>query len=236
MAAGYVYILSNELMPGLLKIGLTRRSPEERARELSSSTGIPIDFQVEYEVYAPNAKLLERTMHTRLDRYRVNHKREFFKLGMTEAISLLSMLAYEQILNHNSYSHGIDETFNSYEAIEILKNLKEMYPNMIKDEIISIRIYQTRLRCYLELTEENRLYEDREVPLVDQKIHRIDLGFIIDDGDFDELLFDPKESVQSNARIFLNEFDAYSKLVCCSELFNDFGSDNIQSEHFKRNA
>ena len=33
-------------MPGLVKLGYTDRSPSERARELSSSTGVPEEFTV----------------------------------------------------------------------------------------------------------------------------------------------------------------------------------------------
>lgn len=40
--AGWVYILSNEYMPGIYKIGMTTNSPEARAKELSSATGVPI--------------------------------------------------------------------------------------------------------------------------------------------------------------------------------------------------
>ena len=38
---GYVYILSNPGMPGLLKIGMTRFDPTRRVQELSSATGVP---------------------------------------------------------------------------------------------------------------------------------------------------------------------------------------------------
>ncbi len=40
MIVGHIYILMNPTMPGYLKIGMTTRSPEERARELSNSTGV----------------------------------------------------------------------------------------------------------------------------------------------------------------------------------------------------
>src|SRR5581483_11866894 len=59
MDNGYVYVLSNATMPGLLKIGKTTRSSDERARELSRSTSVPSRFVVEYEIFSPAASELE---------------------------------------------------------------------------------------------------------------------------------------------------------------------------------
>ena len=39
---GHVYILVNAAMPGMLKIGMTTRTPEERAREISQGTGVAV--------------------------------------------------------------------------------------------------------------------------------------------------------------------------------------------------
>ena len=39
---GWVYILTNEAMPGLVKIGYTMNDPAIRAEELSSDTGVPL--------------------------------------------------------------------------------------------------------------------------------------------------------------------------------------------------
>ena len=47
MAEGYTYILLNRAFQNdHYKIGMTTKTPEERARELSSATGIPRDFEV----------------------------------------------------------------------------------------------------------------------------------------------------------------------------------------------
>jgi T5orf172 domain len=44
---GYLYMISNKAMPGLLKIGYTTRSIEERISELHS-TGVPSRFEKEF--------------------------------------------------------------------------------------------------------------------------------------------------------------------------------------------
>ena len=43
---GWVYILTNKAMPGLVKIGLTTRDLEEWAAELLGATGVPLPFVV----------------------------------------------------------------------------------------------------------------------------------------------------------------------------------------------
>ena len=46
---GYVYILTNRGMRGLIKIGRTTGSVEKRAKDLSS-TGVPFPFEVAYKM------------------------------------------------------------------------------------------------------------------------------------------------------------------------------------------
>lgn len=232
---GYVYILTNQAMPGLLKIGSTKRSPEERKRELSKPTGVPIEFNIEYEIFSSEMKQLEDYIHNILEQHRFNRAREFFEFDLFNAIDLLHKKAEEIRLDSEFKSNGVNELFEAYEAIEILGRLKTVYPEMIREEIRSVRVYQTKIRCYLEITEEEIKYMERPVPLIDQKIHRQDLGYIIAgyDIDNDYLLFNPVSSVSANARLFIEEFDDYSKLVCCSELFTDKASDKIQELYLR---
>ena len=231
MDNGYVYILSNPAMPGLLKIGRTVRSSEERARELSRSTSMPARFAVEYEVWSPQSSELERAVHARLAPLRHNTNREFFAAAPLEVIPIVRTLAEELRLKCESLTVGNNEASERYEAIDVLGRLRMLYGPMIRTEVVSARIYQTRLRCYLETVEEEIFPNYEPIPLVDQTITRKDLGFICN-GDPDEMTFSPRNTVAENARIFLEEFDAYSKLVCCTELFTDEAGRVIQDDHF----
>lgn len=45
---GWVYIITNKSMPGLVKIGYTMKDPELRAAELYN-TGSPHPYKVDYD-------------------------------------------------------------------------------------------------------------------------------------------------------------------------------------------
>ena len=92
---GYVYILENDSMPGLIKIGKTSRDSIERAKELSATTGVPTPFKVAFELPSEKYEKLEREMHGRLADYRVASNREFFEYPVNKAISLLKELDAE---------------------------------------------------------------------------------------------------------------------------------------------
>jgi len=85
---GYLYILVNPSMDGLVKIGKTTRDPAGRARELSSVTGIPTPFIVAYESYVSNCDEAERFVHAVLEQRfcRVADNREFFQVPVPEAV------------------------------------------------------------------------------------------------------------------------------------------------------
>lgn len=85
---GWLYLLTNPAMPGLVKIGMTTRSPEERAQELAS-TGVPMPFHVAAAWPVDDVRAAERDAHAALARYRVNDAREWFRLSVPAAIKAL---------------------------------------------------------------------------------------------------------------------------------------------------
>ncbi len=89
MAIGFIYILSNTSMPNTLKIGFTKRSVAERASELSSSTGVPQSFLVEYWRIVMEPEKVESMVHDDLSHNRVSDNREFFEMTVDDAIEVV---------------------------------------------------------------------------------------------------------------------------------------------------
>lgn len=86
--AGYIYVLINPSMDGLVKIGKTTRDPTGRGKELSGATGVPSPFRLAYEALISDCSAAEEFVHTLLEQkgYRVSSNREFFNCSLNEAI------------------------------------------------------------------------------------------------------------------------------------------------------
>lgn len=70
----YVYLLSNESMPGLVKVGRTVNHPSQRMAELDS-TGVPTPFELELSIGVSDSTTCERIAHHALREFRVReHK------------------------------------------------------------------------------------------------------------------------------------------------------------------
>lgn len=89
---GYIYCLTNPSMPGLVKVGRSYDVPEVRAQQLSSSTAVPEPFELEFHLYTERSHATERAIHQALNESRLNHSREFFKVGPENLRALFSCL------------------------------------------------------------------------------------------------------------------------------------------------
>jgi len=78
----WVYVLSNPVQPGIFKIGYTKLTPDERAKQVSNATGVALPYEVAWAFACFNAEQLEGTIHHALNEYRVNSQREFFQLDL----------------------------------------------------------------------------------------------------------------------------------------------------------
>ena len=91
--AGWVYGFATPSMPGVIKIGATRREPDERLDEANASDPWrpPHPYAVTCTAQVDDPFACERAIHTLLAARRVGH--EFFELTALEARTLFSLLA-----------------------------------------------------------------------------------------------------------------------------------------------
>jgi hypothetical protein len=111
---GYLYVMSNDSMPGILKIGMTERTPDLRLKEANSSTWVPIPYKIEFAKKLLEPKKKECTLHKLLTQYseRVNHRREFFRISLDEVkvyFDLMDGEWWNQPESNEEYNDIIDE-------------------------------------------------------------------------------------------------------------------------------
>jgi hypothetical protein len=96
MANGYIYCFSNASMPGILKIGMTERTPEDRLREANTSDTWkpPTPYNIEFAKKVLNPSQKEKTLHSVLKQYtdRIHPQREFFRGSLEEVRILFDLM------------------------------------------------------------------------------------------------------------------------------------------------
>jgi hypothetical protein len=92
-----IYIMSNSTH-NLLKIGSTRGPVEERRKQLSSGTGVPSPFKIEWILKIDGNELhLENEIHRHLEHKRSNVQREFFDIDLKQAVEIIKKVAMNYI-------------------------------------------------------------------------------------------------------------------------------------------
>ena len=82
-----VYILTNESMPDIIKIGITDNL-SRRLRDLDN-TSTPLPFECFYALEVEDAQSIEKLLHEAFDDKRVRQNREFFNSTPEQAKSAL---------------------------------------------------------------------------------------------------------------------------------------------------
>ena len=126
---GFVYILSNPSFPGLLKVGFTLRDVQQRVDELSASTSVPYSFQEELSLICEDPEKIERRIHGRLHRYRVNPKKEFFEISIPDAQAALIGI----VTGLDVEKEEITPRFLLLAAFRQLFNAAVRYPERFRD-------------------------------------------------------------------------------------------------------
>lgn len=112
LGTGYVYALVNQYMPHLFKIGYTTASPKERAKQISSGTGVPTEFIVLFSFRTMMCQDVEADIHRILDSYRVNQGREFFRCEPQVALD-----AFEKAIKKTHVQAGFTEDQSVFKGV-----------------------------------------------------------------------------------------------------------------------
>lgn len=121
---GWVYVLSNESMPGIYKVGMTTTSPQIRAKELSSATGVPTPFKVEGAFHCEDPSGSERDIHESLSEFRVNESREFFRTELSYIFDACREYSQGDVLEEVHYM-AMSYDVISFESLDSL-NVREL--------------------------------------------------------------------------------------------------------------
>lgn len=118
-----IYVLTNEAMPGYVKVGRTSTSLEQRIRELNSSTSIPLPFTAFYACSVKDARFVEHQLHDAFDGNRVNPRREFFYIAPERVVAALKLAEIENVTPKNDFV----ETKEDQKALNEAREIKEKF-------------------------------------------------------------------------------------------------------------
>ena len=125
---GFVYILKNEAMPGIYKIGVTGRDElDARIDELyNGKTNIPLPFfECVFACRVKNYKDVEKIIHNAFMDTRVNPNREFFTIDPDRVTPLLKHLQIDDVTI--DIKNKIDQNIDNND-IESIKNIIQKRP------------------------------------------------------------------------------------------------------------
>jgi len=142
-----VYILTNPVIPDLIKIGRTTNL-EDRLKSLSSHSGVPVPFECYYACEVSDSQDVEKRLHSAFGDHRINPKREFFRINPERVQIILEALSLKDIT-------PATDIVEDDEDVETLRRANERRPafkfslvnvpvgailHFIKDEAVTCKV------------------------------------------------------------------------------------------------
>lgn len=154
---GYVYIISNKSMPGILKIGYTMKDPAMRAEELSS-TGVPYPYDVDYEILIDDPYILEQKVHQKLKHIREN--KEWFRIDITQAVEAIHTCCSSKIYYERHIKKETEEKYKQH-IMEKQNREKRIQKEEQKARIERENRKQEERKKIIEEEEKQKYIEDK---------------------------------------------------------------------------
>ena len=150
-----VYILTNQSMPELVKIGHTDNLIR-RMKELDK-TGTPLPFECFYAIEVQDARIIEKKMHQGLDECRVRQSREYFYTSPERAKSLLEIA--EAMGGKNvTPTEDILDSAQDKQALENAKKIRSKFNFQMFDLQVGTELYFKK-----DNTIKCKIFDDNQV-------------------------------------------------------------------------
>ena len=96
---GIVYLLTNPVMPGLVKIGMTAKEDIDKRMKELYTTGVPVPFECQFacKVKKSDCVKIEKALHTAFEPQRINANREFFRIQVEQAKAILELFHHTDV-------------------------------------------------------------------------------------------------------------------------------------------
>lgn len=98
---GKVYILTNDAMPGIIKIGITDMDTIEDRMKSLDNTSVPKPFRFHYAIETGKHREIEKLMHNAFSKFRIRDNREFFEMDAESAVAALKISGASEIKQKN---------------------------------------------------------------------------------------------------------------------------------------
>jgi hypothetical protein len=120
---GYVYCFSNESLPGIYKIGFTRRPIKYRLKEANrgGTWSVPTPFIAEIVIKVKDPMFIEKCIHSDLKEYRLDASREFFRVSIEHIQSVFQK--YKKTYPDRAYLTNIGKKWTTEEENILLDEL-----------------------------------------------------------------------------------------------------------------
>ena len=135
-----IYVLTNEALPGYVKIGKTNTNLEQRIRDLSASTSVPLPFTPYYACTVRDAAFAERQLHDAFGDNRVNPRREFFAIDPERVVAALKLAEIEDV----TPGHDIVDSPEDQRALDEARDRRSRFNFDMVDIPLGAELYFSR--------------------------------------------------------------------------------------------
>ena len=172
-----VYILTNECMPDIIKIGITDNL-ERRIRELDN-TSTPLPFECFYAVEVDDASKIEKKLHQGLDDCRVRQNREYFYTTSERAKSLLEIAEIMGGKNVTPFEDYVENPQDK-QALDNAKKIRSKFNFQMFDLQPGTELYfkkDTTIKCFVY--DDNRVKFRDEITTLSEAAYKViqELGY-----------------------------------------------------------